>query len=88
MQKEHTNKPKSGIFKWLSGALIGGIIGSAAGILFAPKKGSATRKFLKDKSEYIGKHAKSAFQKIKEWHKTCPIRNKITGIIEKLKKNK
>ena len=43
--KMSTNKKRSGLGKFIAGALVG----AGLGILFAPKKGSETRKELKDK---------------------------------------
>jgi len=38
------------------GAIVGGAVGSVLGLVFAPKKGEDTRKFLKEKGkELIGK---------------------------------
>lgn len=42
--------------KFVLGAVLGAIAGAAAGLLFAPKKGSETRKIIKDKAgEYVEK---------------------------------
>ncbi len=41
---------KKGLFKILSGVVVGGAIGSILGLTLAPKKGSETRKKIKDKS--------------------------------------
>jgi gas vesicle protein len=41
--------------KVLLGVVVGAVIGAAAGVLFAPKKGSVTRKFIAKKSKkYAG----------------------------------
>jgi len=39
----------------LVGFVIGAAVGAAAGILFAPKKGSETRRDIKEKAEEFGK---------------------------------
>lgn len=48
------DKKKSGICKFLAGA----VIGAGLGILFAPKKGSETRRELKDKLDELANKVK------------------------------
>jgi len=55
-------KPKvaKGIFKILTGVVIGSAIGSILGLTLAPKKGSETRKYIKDKSMEVFLRSKEA----------------------------
>lgn len=46
---------------FLKGALIGGLIGAAAGILFAPKSGKETREDIARKTDEIIKKAKDEY---------------------------
>jgi gas vesicle protein len=50
----------------LAGLLIGAASGAAAGLLFAPKKGSETRKFLKEKARDAAEMIKFEAEDIKE----------------------
>lgn len=43
-------KKKKGVFKILTGIVVGGAIGSILGLTLAPKKGKDTRKALREKS--------------------------------------
>lgn len=43
-------KVGKGVFKILTGVVVGGAIGSILGLTLAPKKGSETRQVIKDKS--------------------------------------
>ncbi len=47
---------------FLKGALIGGLIGAAAGILFAPKSGKETREDIARKTDEIIKKAKEEYE--------------------------
>ena len=61
-------KPKitKGIFKILTGVVIGSAIGSILGMTLAPKEGSEMRKFLKDKTAEFYKRGKEAIQQDKK----------------------
>ncbi len=56
--------PKFGrkVFKILTGVIVGSAIGSILGLTLAPKKGSETRKFLKDKSMDVFLRSKRALK--------------------------
>lgn len=58
-----SKEKKSGIGKFIAGAAVG----AGLGILFAPKKGSETRKDLKNKlNEFIGKAKEIDIDEVKE----------------------
>ncbi len=65
---------KKGIGKFICGAAIG----AGLGILFAPKKGSETRKELKEKTEKLAKDVKNMDKK--------DIKNKLEKKVKELKK--
>jgi gas vesicle protein len=56
--------PKVGrkVFKILTGVIVGSAIGSILGLTLAPRKGSETRKFLKDKSMGVFLRSKRALR--------------------------
>ena len=77
MSKE---KKKSGLGKFLAGAAIG----AGLGVLFAPKKGSETRRELKQKfDELVAKAKEIDIDEVKE-----TIENKIEEIKAKLEEKK
>lgn len=43
-------KVAKGVFKILTGVIVGGAVGSILGITLAPKKGKESREYLKDQS--------------------------------------
>ena len=51
------------VFRILTGAIIGSAIGSILGLTLAPKKGSDTRKYIKDKSMDVFLKSKEALEK-------------------------
>lgn len=57
-------KPKVGkkIFRVLTGMVIGSAIGSILGLTLAPKKGSETRKYIKDKSMEVFLKSKKSLE--------------------------
>jgi gas vesicle protein len=57
-------KPKVGrkIFRILTGVIIGSAVGSILGLTLAPKKGSDTRQYLKDKSMEVFLDSKKALE--------------------------
>lgn len=73
--------------KVVLGTLAGLAIGAAAGILFAPEKGSTTRKQIKDKGEdYVGK-LKSKYNKLRDsvTEKFESTKNDAENLAEKAK---
>lgn len=69
-------KKKSGMGKFLAGAAIG----AGLGILFAPRKGSETRKILKEKMDHLINQAKNIdMEEVKE-----AIEEKIEELKEEL----
>lgn len=78
------------------GTLVGGIVGSAAGILFAPDSGKNTRKKIQDNTENVKDHIHKNVEKAKDnlahakdnvYHKKTEIREAVDKIrnIGKLK---
>ncbi len=67
---------KSG--RLLTGLLSGAAVGAALGLLFAPKKGTETRKDITDSSDNYLKGAKSKFDEFTDSlsHKVDAVRNK------------
>jgi gas vesicle protein len=55
--------------------IAGAAIGAALGILFAPDKGSVTRKKLKDKAEDLGDNLSDKYNVLKDEYKT--LRDKM-----------
>lgn len=62
---------KNSAGKMLMGAIIGGAIGAIAGIIFAPDKGSVTRKKIADKaketSDTIKETVTGKYENVKEY---------------------
>lgn len=50
----------------LTGAVIGGIVGAAAALLFAPKKGSELRQDIADKSRQLKDKTQAVMQNVSE----------------------
>lgn len=57
-------KPRLGkkVFRVLTGVIIGSAVGSILGLTLAPKKGTETRKYLKDKSMEVFLKSKEAME--------------------------
>lgn len=51
---------------WLWGALVGGVVGSAAALLLAPKSGRELRKDLAEGSRQLAEKSQAAFEKVGE----------------------
>ncbi len=58
------------------GALLGGLAGAAAGILFAPKSGKKTREDLKLKAEELANNVRTGAKKFNK--------DKVEPVVEKL----
>lgn len=57
-------KPKvtKKVFRVLTGVIVGSAVGSILGLTLAPKKGTETRKYLKDKSMEVFLKSKKALE--------------------------
>lgn len=70
-----------GVGWFLSGAVIGGVIGAGVALLFAPRTGEETRKILKDKADELnnefGEFKKDIGPKIRKVKKE--VSRKITA---------
>ena len=57
-------KPKvtKKVFRILTGVIVGSAVGSILGLTLAPKKGTETRKYLKDKSMEVFLRSKKALE--------------------------
>ncbi len=73
-------KNKSGL-ALLTGLLVGGLTGAAAGILFAPKEGAKTRQELMDKANNIQKKGATAFNKLRR-ERLEPLLNDVREQVE------
>lgn len=58
-----SNKDNNGLALF-AGILLGGIVGAAAGILFAPASGEETRKVLRKKAEKLSKEVSEKAEKL------------------------
>jgi gas vesicle protein len=63
-----------GLFKVLTGVIVGGAIGSILGLTFAPKKGKDTRKAIREKSLEMFLKGKS---QLKKEQKMNPVKKVI-----------
>ena len=72
--------------QFMMGFIIGGIIGTIAGILLAPKPGSETRADLFDYGEVVRERAEEMAARVKE--EVGPnvenVRNKVVPVIEQI----
>lgn len=59
---------------FITGLILGAVIGLAAGMLYAPQPGSETRELLKEKAEKVKEKAKEVAQKVR--HTTEEITKK------------
>jgi gas vesicle protein len=51
---------------YVKGMIVGGMIGAAAGILFAPKSGSETREHIRNSAEEILEKTKKQYEEARE----------------------
>lgn len=78
-------KVGKGVFKVLTGVIVGGAIGSILGLTLAPQKGKETRKAIRDKSlEMFLKGRKE----LKEQHEMGTIKKTIIKVLTPKKKTK
>ncbi len=61
----NNKKIGKGVFKVLTGVVVGGAIGSILGLTLAPKKGSETRKVIRDKSMEMFLEGKDKIKEVK-----------------------
>jgi len=76
-------KVSKGIFKVLTGVIVGGAIGSILGLTLAPKKGKDTRKAIRDKSLEMFLKGKSELRKD---HDMNPVKKVIIKALRPKKK--
>lgn len=80
---------QSGGFKLLKGLVIGGIIGSAVGILFAPNSGKKTRKKLMNEADRLKneleKYANDFSEKAKQAKQD--LEDKLAEVTSKIEKS-
>lgn len=72
--------------KFIAGILSGAAIGAIAGILFAPKRGTETRKKITDKSNEYMYDAKSKYNDLTDnlSHKYDSVKSKLRGQSKKI----
>lgn len=77
-------KPKVAkkVFKTLTGVIVGSAVGSILGLTLAPKKGSESRKYLKDRSRDLFLKQKRTE---KEAKKVGPVKRVIIKMLTKKK---
>lgn len=75
--------------KFLAGILSGAAIGAIAGILFAPKKGTETRKNITEKGNEYMYGAKSKYNDLADnlSHRYDTVKSKVRGKSKKLETN-
>ena len=69
MDENKKKKKGKGLLKMLTGMVVGGAIGSILGLTLAPKKGTETRKAIKEKSMELFLKGKEQFEAEKEKEK-------------------
>ena len=57
---------KKGVFKILTGVIVGGAIGSILGLTLAPRKGEESRRMLREKSMDMFLHGKAQMRESKK----------------------
>jgi gas vesicle protein len=72
-----------GVFKVLTGVIIGGAVGSILGLTLAPKKGKDTRKAIRDKSLEMFLKGKT---ELKKEHNIGPVKRVIIKALKPKKK--
>lgn len=83
MSNENNNSA-TGMMGFVFGAIIGAVAGAAAGVLFAPQKGEATRKKVKQASDKVFKKGLEAVDSFQE-ERVEPFLNKVTDSAGKVK---
>lgn len=73
------------VFKLLTGMVVGSAIGSILGLTLAPKKGTETRKYLRDKSLDMFLQGKAIIKKDK---KINPVKKIIIKMLTPKKHNR
>lgn len=71
-------KVGKGVFKVLTGVIVGGAIGSILGLTLAPKKGKETRKAIRDKSLEMFLKGKKELQ---EQHQMGTVKKTIIKVL-------
>jgi gas vesicle protein len=65
MKKERTMSEKNGGSNRMTAFLLGGLIGAAVGVLYAPRSGDKTRQLLMETSEEIKDKALNSIQEVR-----------------------
>lgn len=74
-------KVSKGIFKVLTGVIVGGAIGSILGLTLAPKKGEETRKAIREKSVDMFMKGKTELENLNPKEEMGTIKRVIVKIL-------